>query len=95
MREPASNMARLARTFAPQTMTYTATKAQIWHEMQRTREREGGHVMFWLKKDPENSVRLCSRCNCELKESHGKYPIKLKTMPIFNYDCYLFLWREK
>ena len=55
MREPASNMARLARTFAPQTMTYTATKAQIWHEMQRTREREGGHVMFWLKKDPENS----------------------------------------
>ena len=55
MREPAASNRAHAPTFAVHAMTYTATKAQIWHEMQRTREREGGHLMFWLKKDPAKS----------------------------------------
>lgn len=55
MREPAASNRAHAPTFAVHAMTHTATKAQIWHEMQRTREREGGHLMFWLKKDPAAS----------------------------------------
>lgn len=54
-----------------------------------------GIIEVYLKKDEDNHQRQCSRCNHELKESHSKYPIKLKTMPIFNYECFLFLWREK
>ena len=55
MREPASNMADLARTFTPQTMIYTATAAQIWHEMQRQRASTGGAVVFRLQKDPSST----------------------------------------
>ena len=55
MREPASNMARLARTFAPQTMIYTATAAQIWHEIQRRQASTGGAVVFRLQKDPSST----------------------------------------
>lgn len=54
-----------------------------------------GFIELHLKKDEDNKQCLCSRCNHELKNSHGKYPIKLKTLPIFNYECFIFLWREK
>jgi hypothetical protein len=36
-------------------MTYTATTAQIWHEMQRQRASTGGAVVFRLQKDPSST----------------------------------------
>lgn len=36
-------------------MTYTATAAQIWHEMQRQRVGGGGSVVFRLQKDPSST----------------------------------------
>ena len=36
-------------------MTYTATTAQIWHEMQRQRTGTGCTVVFRLQKDPDAS----------------------------------------
>lgn len=36
-------------------MIYTATTAQIWHEMQRQRVGGGGSVVFRLKKDPSST----------------------------------------
>jgi transposase len=53
-----------------------------------------GTVEIFIKKSPEQSC-LCSRCDTELGVSHGKYPIRLKTMPILNFTTYLVLWREK
>ena len=50
-------MAVLAGTFAPQTMIYTATAAQIWHEIQRRQASTGDHVIFQLQKDPESPYR--------------------------------------
>jgi len=50
-----------------------------------------GFIEVHLKKDEENKARICSRCICELKESHGKCPVKLKIMTIFNYD-WIFKW---
>lgn len=36
-------------------MIYTATAAQIWHEMQRQRASSGGSVVFKLQKDPSST----------------------------------------
>lgn len=36
-------------------MTYTATAAQIWHEMQRQRVGGGGSVVFRLVRDPSST----------------------------------------
>lgn len=55
MREPAATLRRGAGLFALHTMTYTATTAQIWHEMQRQRASSGGSVVFKLQKDPSST----------------------------------------
>lgn len=36
-------------------MIYTATAAQIWHEIQRQRASTGGAVVFRLQKDPSST----------------------------------------
>ena len=37
-------------------MIFTATRAQIWHEMQRQPVGRSGHAMFRLKTDPSGTV---------------------------------------
>lgn len=37
-------------------MIHTATRAQIWHEMQRQPVGRSGHAMFRLKTDPSGTV---------------------------------------
>lgn len=54
-----------------------------------------GFIEIQLKKAEDHQACLCNRCNAELTVSHGKYPIRLKTLPIFNFVTYLCLWREK
>jgi transposase len=58
--------------------------------------RQKGEIEIYLKKrDDEPHKCLCSRCGHELGNSHGRYPLKLKTMPIFNFTTYICIWREK
>jgi transposase len=54
-----------------------------------------GHIDIYLKKTDAKKVGRCSKCNHPLGSSHGKYPLKLKAMPILNLKTNLFLWREK
>lgn len=58
--------------------------------------RSQGQIEIYFKKREDGRRKcLCSRCGTELGNSHGKYPLKLKTMPIFNFTTYICLWREK
>jgi len=54
-----------------------------------------GHVEIIVKKESADSPCLCSRCGHKLGASHGKYPLRLKAMPVFNLEAYICLWREK
>ena len=54
-----------------------------------------GHIDIYFKKSQEHPKCTCSRCGTELKESHGKYSMKIQTMPIFNFKTYIHIWREK
>jgi transposase len=54
-----------------------------------------GHIDIYFKKSLDHPKCSCSRCGSELKESHGKYPMKIQTMPIFNFKTYIYIWREK
>lgn len=51
-------------------------------------------IEIYFKKKKESEYH-CSKCGSKLQNSHGKYKIKLKHLPIFDQDCYLILWREK
>lgn len=58
--------------------------------------RQKGEIEIYFKKRDDGPRKcLCSRCGLELGVSHGRYPLKLKTMPIFNFTTYVCLWREK
>lgn len=58
--------------------------------------RQKGEIQIYLKKrEDEPRKCLCSRCGFDLGVSHGRYPLKLKTMPIFNFTTYICIWREK
>lgn len=54
-----------------------------------------GHIDIYFKKSQDHPNCTCSRCGTELKESHGKYSMKIQTMPIFNFKTYIHIWREK
>jgi transposase len=54
-----------------------------------------GFIEIQLKKAEDHPPCICNRCGAELGVSHGKYPVRLKTLPIFNFDTYLCLWKEK
>lgn len=41
----------------------------------------------------ENKAFQCYRCGCELSGVRGRYPVRLKEMPIFEYRCIVKLWR--
>lgn len=57
--------------------------------------RNKQQIEIYLKKDQSQIKSHCSKCGHELGVSHGRYPLKLKTMPILNFDTFLILWREK
>jgi transposase len=58
--------------------------------------RQKGQIEIYFKKrEDEPRQCLCSKCGIELGVSHGRYPLKLKTMPIFNFTTYVCIWREK
>lgn len=58
--------------------------------------RQKGEIEIYFKKQEDESRKcLCSKCGHELGNSHGRYPLKLKTMPIFNFTAYICIWREK
>jgi len=79
---------RLPRFITKLIPNYSVTDVKEW--------RNKGEVHIYLKKDLSAEVTpQCSRCGNELKESYGKYQIKLKHLPIFNFKVFLFLWREK
>ncbi|MFN8369355.1 MAG: ISL3 family transposase [Bacteriovoracaceae bacterium] len=52
-------------------------------------------VEIYIQKQKSSTKPHCSKCGNELGVSHGRYPLRLKTMPIFNFETYLCLWREK
>jgi transposase len=54
-----------------------------------------GHIDIYFRKSSDHPKCTCSRCGTELKESHGKYPMKIQAMPIFNFKTYIHIWREK
>lgn len=54
-----------------------------------------GYVEIFIKKDDNQPKSTCSRCGHELGNSHGKYRMKLQTMPILNLKAYILVWREK
>jgi transposase len=54
-----------------------------------------GFIEIHLKKADDHPPCICNRCGTQLGVSHGKYPVRLKTLPIFNFDTYLCLWKEK
>ncbi len=58
--------------------------------------RNKGQIEIYFKKrEDEPRKCLCFKCGLELGASHGRYPLKLKTMPIFNFTTYVCVWREK
>lgn len=58
--------------------------------------RKHSKIEIYLKKDEEVAQEcFCSRCGEKLQQSHGKYRLKLKHLPIFEQDCFIMLWREK
>ncbi len=58
--------------------------------------RQKGEIEIYFKKREDQPRKCpCSRCGHELGNSHGRYPLKLKTMPIFNFTTYICIWREK
>lgn len=58
--------------------------------------RHKGEIEIYLqKREDEPRKCMCSRCGNELGNSFGRYPLKLKTMPIFNFTTYICIWREK
>lgn len=56
--------------------------------------RQKGIIEIYLKKQ-DCTESSCSRCTHPLGNSHGKYFMKVKTMPILGFTTYLCFWREK
>lgn len=54
-----------------------------------------GHIDVYLKKADIDQKCVCSKCSYPLGNSHGRYLLKLKAMPIFNFKTNLIVWREK
>lgn len=58
--------------------------------------RQKGEIEIYLKKREDEGLKcLCAKCGGELGHSHGRYPLKIKSMPIFNFATYVCIWREK
>ena len=53
---PAASLRQVAAHFSAHLMIYTATRAQIWHEMQRQPAGRSGHAIFRLKIDSSGTV---------------------------------------
>lgn len=50
--------------------------------------------LFYRKLDSENKL-ICSCCGGELHGRHSWHKLKIKHLPIFNFDCFVYLKREK
>ncbi len=57
--------------------------------------QKGQIEIYFKKREDEPHKCICSKCGHELGNSFGRYPLKLKTMPIFNLTTYICIWREK
>ncbi len=57
--------------------------------------QEDQTIQIELVKTSQES--FCCRCGQDIStaSSCGKHRLKLKTMPIFGHDTYLYLWRLK
>lgn len=67
---------------------YEVTDLKEWRQ-------KGEIEIFFKKREDEPRKCLCSKCGLDLGVSHGRYPLKLKAMPIFNFTTYVWVWREK
>lgn len=77
---------RLPRFFSKLIPGFEVTDVKEW--------RKCNKVEIFFKK-ATNEKAKCHRCGSELQNSHGKYRMKIKHLPIFNQECFLIFWREK
>ena len=77
---------RLPRFFSKLIPGFEVTDIKEWRKFNK--------VEIFFKKVTDEKPK-CHRCCTELQNSHGKYRMKIKHLPIFNQECFLIFWREK
>jgi transposase len=54
-----------------------------------------GKIEIFLEKEDRNAQMSCSTCGTKLGARRGRHKMKIKHLPLFQFECYLIFYRDK